>query len=95
MKIIGLIKVLDQAAFEIYRSQVGQTVALYHGKVEFRAEKRLMPWNELRIDDFDAFVEVVFRTHADAESWTISPEYAALLPIRSKAMSVTLFGVSA
>ena len=39
LKIIGLIKILDVDAFEIYRSRVGATVNSYGGNVEFRGEK--------------------------------------------------------
>lgn len=92
MKVIGLIKVLDQEAFEVYRGQVSQTVAQYKGHVVFRGERKFMPWNELDIDLFDAFVEIAFPSREDAESWIKSPEYSALLSIRSKAMLLTLFG---
>ena len=94
MKIIGLIKVLDLEAFEVYRAQVGATVNSYGGKVEFRGAKTLMPWNELNCEDFDAFVELQFSDADGANAWVVSPEYAALLPVRSKAMRLTLFGVA-
>lgn len=94
LKIIGLIKILDVDAFEIYRSRVGATVNRYGGKVEFRGDKTVMPWNELSCDDFDAFVEIHFSDADAAKAWIASPEYAALLPLRSKAMRLTLFGVA-
>jgi uncharacterized protein (DUF1330 family) len=94
MKIIGLIRILNQEAFEIYRSQVGQTVSLYQGSVAFRGRCEFIPWNELGINDFDSFVEVIFPNQEYAEQWARSPEYAALLPIRAKAMLLTLFGVN-
>ena len=93
MKVIGLIKVLNQGAFETYRSQVGQTVALYQGRVIFRGKQKFMPWNELQINEFDDCVELDFPSLEDAKRWAVSPEYAALLPVRHKAMSLTLFGV--
>ena len=93
MKVIGLIKVLSQEAFEAYRSQVGQTVALYQGRVVFRGKQKFMPWNELQINEFDDCVELDFPSLEDAKRWAVSPEYAALLPVRHKAMSLTLFGV--
>ena len=93
MKVIGLIKVLSQEAFEAYRSQVGQTVALYQGRVVFRGKQKFMPWNELQINKFDDCVELDFPSLEDAKRWAVSPEYAALLPVRHKAMSLTLFGV--
>jgi uncharacterized protein (DUF1330 family) len=52
-----------------------------------------MPWNELQIDEFDDCVELDFPSLEDAKRWAVSPEYAALLPVRHKAMSLTLFGV--
>lgn len=95
MKIIGLIKVLDPAVFEIYRSQVGQTVAQYQGSVALRGKCSFMPWNELAIGEFDAFVELAFSSQEDARRWATSPEYSALLPVRRKAMELTLFGIEA
>lgn len=94
MKVIGLIKVLDQEAFEVYRGQVSQTVAQYKGHIIFRGERNFMSWNELDIHLFDAFVEIDFPSRKDAESWTKSPEYSALLSLRSRAMLLTLFGVN-
>ena len=94
MKIIGLIKILDVKAFEIYRSHVGATVNSYGGTVEFRGTKTVMPWNELCCEDFDAFVELRFLDADTAKAWISSPEYAALLPVRSEAMRLTLFGVA-
>ena len=93
MKVIGLIKILDQEAFAAYRSQVGETVARYGGRVEFRGEKKFMPWNELGCQDFDAYVELSFPDQDQAERWAASPEYAALLLVRGKAMALTLFGI--
>jgi len=93
MKVIGLIKILDLAAFEAYRSQVGQTVAIYGGSVKFRGEKKFMSWNELDCQDFDACVVISFPTPDLAQRWAMSPEYGALLSVRSKAMRLTLFGV--
>ena len=93
MKVIGLIKVLNQEAFDAYRSQVGQTVAPYQGRVVFRGKQKFMPWNELQINEFDDCVELDFPSLEDAKRWAVSPEYAALLAVRHKAMSLTLFGV--
>ncbi len=94
MKVIGLIKILDPDAFETYRAQVGTTVTQYGGSVQYRGVKTLMPWNELGCGDFDAFVELQFSDADGARAWVASPEYAALLPVRSKAMRLTLFGVA-
>lgn len=93
MKIIGLIKLVNPEAFELYRSQVGSTVTRYGGSVQFRGAKTLMPWNELGCEDFDAFVEIEFPSVDHAQRWAGSPEYAALLPVRTQAMRLTLFGV--
>ena len=95
MKVIGLIKVLNQEAFETYRSQVSQTIAPYQGRVVFRGKQKFMPWNELQINEFDDYVELDFPNLEDARNWAASPEYAALLPVRNRAMSLTLFGVEA
>ena len=94
MKIIGLIKVLDPAAFEDYRSQVGATVALYGGEILARGKVSEMPWNELGCEAFEAVVELKFPSQAAAISWVKSPEYTGLLPVRTKAMRLTLFSVS-
>lgn len=91
IKVIGLIKILDQKAYEAYRSQVGQTVAIYGGSVAFRGEKKFMPCNELDCQDFDACVELEFPSEEAAQAWSLSPEYSALLPVRSKAMRLLLF----
>jgi uncharacterized protein (DUF1330 family) len=93
IKVIGLIKILDASAFETYRGQVAGTVERYRGSVEFRGKKSLMPWNELGIGDFDAFVELSFPHREDAERWAQSPEYARLLAVRAQAMALTLFGI--
>ena len=94
VKIIGLIKLVDPKAFDVYRSQVGSTVALYGGSVQHRGMKAMMPWNELDCEDFDAFVEIEFPSQDHARRWAESPEYSALLPIRAQAMRLTLFGVA-
>lgn len=94
VKIIGLIKLVDPEAFDLYRSQVGSTVTVYGGSVQYRGVKTMMPWNELACEDFDAFVEIEFPSEDHAQRWAKSPEYAALLPVRSQAMRLTLFGVA-
>lgn len=93
MKVIGLIKVLNQKAFETYRSQVSQTVAHYQGRVVFRGKQKFMPWNELQINEFDAYVELDFPSLEDARQWASSTEYAELLQVRDQAMRLTLFGI--
>ncbi len=94
IKVIGLIQVNDPEAFEEYRSQVGDTVALYEGKIASRGSFNSFLWNELECDSFSAFVELEFPNLAASEAWASSPEYQSLLPVRNKAMKLTLFSVS-
>ncbi len=61
VKIIGLIRLKDPAAFEIYRSQVGATVEKYQGSVVARGVAGKAYWNELPCGEFTAFVELHFR----------------------------------
>jgi uncharacterized protein (DUF1330 family) len=93
-KVIGLIQLNDPKAFEEYRSRVGDTVALYHGKITSRGSFNAFFWNELNCDSFSAFVELEFPDLEHSQSWANSPEYHSLLAIRSKAMKLTLFSVS-
>ena len=92
-KVIGLIRLTDPAAFEIYRSQVGATVEKYRGKVAFRGQPLPAFWNELGCEEFDAYVELDFPCPEDAQAWASSPEYNELLAVRSQAMRLTLFAV--
>ena len=94
-KVIGLIQLNDPEAFEEYRSQVGNTVALYQGKITSRGSLNTFFWNELNCDSFSAFVELEFPSLADSQAWASSPEYQNLLPVRTKAMKLTLFSISA
>ena len=92
-KIIGLIRLQDPSAFEIYRSQVGATVERYNGSVVARGTCDKVYWNELACGEFDAFVELSFPTANDADHWANSPEYQAIIPIRTKAIALTLFRI--
>ena len=94
IKVIGLIQLNDLEAFEEYRSQVGDTVALYRGKIASRGSFNAFLWNELHCDSFSAFVELEFPSLADSQAWASSPEYQNLLPVRTKAMKLTLFSIS-
>jgi uncharacterized protein (DUF1330 family) len=94
IKVIGLIQLNDPMAFEEYRSQVGDTVALYQGKIASRGSFNTFLWNELECGSFDAFVELEFPDIEHSQAWASSPEYQSLLPIRSQAMKLTLFSVS-
>lgn len=93
-KIIGLIRLKDPAAFESYRSQVGATVERYKGSVTGRGSCDKFYWNELGCGEFNAFVELNFPTPEDADRWASSPEYQAIVPIRNKAMALTLFRIN-
>ena len=93
-KVIGLIQINDPEAFEIYRSQVSATVALYRGNIIARGAFNTFLWNELEHEPFDAFVELEFPDIEHSQAWTKSPEYRSLLAIRSQAMKLTLFSVS-
>lgn len=94
VKVIGLIQLQDQSAFEEYRSQVGQTVELYRGTIAARGSLNQIFWNELGCDSFEAFVELAFPDQECALTWARSPEYQDLLPVRSKAMKLSLFSIS-
>ena len=93
VKVIGLMELNDQNAFEHYRSQVGQTVALYKGSIQHRGSVAELFWNELGCAPFTTFVELEFPSAQDAHAWANSPEYQSLVPVRSKAMKLTLFSV--
>lgn len=94
VKVIGLIELQNQDAFEQYRSQVTQTVERYKGTICTRGVVSEMFWNELHCESFGAFVELTFPSQEDAYAWAHSPEYQALVSIRSKAMKLTLFSVA-
>ena len=90
-RVIGLIKLLDTTAFDIYRSQVGATVEAFGGEVKFRGAIRAMPWNDLGCEEFEAVVEIEFPDETSARAWANSPAYQKLLDIRRQAMKLTLF----
>ena len=94
VKVIGLMELMDQSAFEQYRSQVGQTVELYKGCIKNRGSVVELFWNELGIASFRSFVELEFPNAQDVHAWANSPEYQMLVPIRSKAMKLTLFSIA-
>lgn len=94
IKVIGLIQLNNLEAFEEYRSQVGNTVALYAGKITSRGSLNHFLWNELDCQSFNAFVELEFPDFERSQAWANSPEYQSLLAIRNKAMKLTLFSVS-
>ena len=94
VKVIGLIELTDQNAFEQYRSRVGQTVELYKGSIQNRGSVTEVFWNELNCARFNAFVELTFPSQQDAQAWVHSPEYQDLVAIRNKAMKLTLFAAT-
>ena len=94
VKVIGLIELTDQNAFEQYRKQVGQTVELYKGSILHRGSVTEVFWNELNCARFSAFVELTFPSQEDAKAWAHSPEYQTLVAIRNQAMKLTLFAAT-
>ena len=94
IKLIGLIRLKNASAFEIYRAQVAITVERYNGTITTRGSHATTYWNELPCGEFNALVELTFPTSDDADRWANSPEYQALLPIRTTAMDLTLFQIT-
>ncbi len=94
IKVIGLIQLNDVEAFEQYRSKVGDTVALYQGKIASRGSFNQFFWNELGCDSFSAYVELEFPDVEHSNAWANSLEYQSLIAIRSKAMKLTLFSLA-
>lgn len=93
VNVLGLIELSDASAFEEYRKQVGATVEQYDGRVKQRGIPGDMFWNELECKPFSAYVLLEFASAADAQRWARSPEYLALVPVRNKAMQLTLFSL--
>ena len=91
--VIGIFKKVGAEDFEVYRSHVGASIALYGGTVIRRGECATPFWNQLNADPFDTFVELSFSDIDAAKRWAESPEYAKLLPVRNRAMQLTLFVV--
>ena len=94
VKVIGLMELQNQDAFEEYRKQVGNTVEQYRGLIQNRGVVADVFSNELGCAPFSTFVELEFPTAQDAHAWAHSPEYQTLVPIRSKAMKLTLFSAA-
>ena len=89
--VIGIFKIQSPRDFDDYRAQVGATIELYGGKVIRRGVCENPFWNQLNTAPFDTFVELSFSSLEDAKRWANSPEYSALLPVRERAMQLTLF----
>jgi uncharacterized protein (DUF1330 family) len=94
VKVMGLIRLKDLAAFEVYRSQVGATVEQYGGVVLGRGVCDKIYWNELACGEFSAYVELEFPTAEAADHWANSPAYQTLVAVRAQAMDLTLFRVT-
>lgn len=92
MRVIGLIALKDLTAFDDYRQQVGATIEQYDGKLLMRGKPTAILWNELEVAQFQAFVELEFPSRDRAIQWANSPEYQSLVPIRLRAMRLTLIG---
>jgi uncharacterized protein (DUF1330 family) len=91
--VLGLIELQDPSAFEEYRKQVGATVEQYGGHITQRGVRGEIFWNELQCKPFSAYVKIEFPTATDAQRWAASSEYLALVPIRNRAMQLTLFSI--
>ena len=91
--VIGIFKIKSPIDFDDYRTQVSTTIELYGGKLIRRGICQNPFWNQLNSEPFDTFVELSFATLEDAKRWADSPEYSALLPVRERAMQLTLFPV--
>ena len=94
VKVIGLMELTDPSAFAEYREQVSQTVEQYKGLIYVRGVVTEIFWNELNCNLFSAYVELNFPSHEDAHAWANSPQYQSLVPIRNRAMRLTLFSVT-
>ena len=93
VKIIGMIRLKDREAFEIYRSKVAATVSAYGGSIIARGAVDKTYWNELPCSEFGAFVELNFPSAKQADLWANSPEYQSIVSVRQRAMDLTLFRV--
>lgn len=93
VKIIGLIRLKDPAAFDTYRNQVGATVERHGGSIVARGAVGNTYWNELPCAPFEACVELSFPTAEAADRWADSREYRAIVPVREQAMDLLLFRV--
>lgn len=92
-KVIGLIQVKNQEAFDNYRTQVPETLKAYGGEVLGRGLVGGLLWNELNCEGFQLSVEIIFPDVRAAQGWAESREYQELLAVRSEAIRLTLFVV--
>ena len=75
IRVIGLIRLLDPAAFDTYRSQVGATVERFVGRILSRGVAAKPYWNELECAGFEAFVELEFPSCEAADAWAASTSF--------------------
>jgi uncharacterized protein (DUF1330 family) len=94
VKIIGLIRLQDNGAFEEYKAEVNQTIEIYQGSISLRGKVSKIFWNELNCENFESFVEINFPTQKLANEWANSPEYQKIISVRNEAMSLTLFSIT-
>ena len=84
---VGRITVKDQRLWEQYRSRVPQTLAPWHGEVLLRGQLG----QQLAGDEPHQDIVVIRSPDmAAARGWFASPEYQALIALRSQAADVVL-----
>ena len=84
---LGLIRVINNDAWQQYLSLVGATIEQYGGRVLFRGVKRAVMAGS---PTHERVVTLVFTDEISARRWHDSAEYQALIPLRDRGASVTL-----
>ena len=84
---VGRIRIKDAAAWELYRSQVGATIAQFGGEVMFRGGLQQVLSGA---GDHDSVVAIRFENIEAAKRWHDSPEYQSLVPVREQGAEVSL-----
>jgi uncharacterized protein (DUF1330 family) len=85
--VIGHIRVNDQTAWDEYRAKVGATIAQYGGEIVMRGKMLRAFSGEVPGTNV---VILRFADLASANRWHDSPEYQAIVPLRSRGADVTL-----
>lgn len=88
--VIGLLKIKNSEAFEIYKAGVPATLPPYHGEVIGRGAFAETFANERDIPEVDAVALLQFPSLDLAKQWAKGPEYQALIPVRNQAIELTL-----
>lgn len=88
--VIGLLKIKDPEAFEIYKAGVPATLPPYQGEVIGRGAFAETFANERDMPEVDAVALLQFPTLDLAKKWAKGPEYQALIPVRNQAIELTL-----